>query len=129
MDAIKNLLVDHVGDIEGRSNEMAILPYKMYEIIETYLEDIVDLNWASETGMLSILGGIMINCDGARTDMFLPLKFEVRSKKNGKKDLTEECFGFKPYKSTTSEQGHRKFKSTDNSQKYNSAKRKSEYSG
>jgi len=80
MDAIKNLLQDHVDSIEGRENEMAILPYKMYEIIDAYLNDIIDLNWASQTGKLSILGGIMLNCDGSRTDMFLPMKFEIRSK-------------------------------------------------
>ena len=34
MDSIKNMLVDHVDSIKGRENEMAVLPYKMFEIIE-----------------------------------------------------------------------------------------------
>jgi len=57
----------------------------------------IDLNWASDTGKLALIGGIMINCDGNRTDMFLPLKFEVRSK-TGTVDLTKECLGFESYK-------------------------------
>jgi hypothetical protein len=57
----------------------------MYEIIDKFFEEIHDMNWASETGKLSILGGIMINCDEKNTDRFLPLKFDVFHK-NGERD-------------------------------------------
>jgi hypothetical protein len=30
---------------------------------------------------LALIGGIMINCDGEGTDMFLPMDFEIRSNK------------------------------------------------
>lgn len=97
MDCIKHLLAEQVESIRGHENEMAFLPYKMYDIIEQYLEEMVDLNWASNSGKLALIGGIMINCDGNRTDMFLPLKFEVRSKNGGTVDLTKECLGFESY--------------------------------
>ena len=35
----------------------------------------------------------MINCDGDKTDKFLPLKFELRHG-NDNKDIFEETFGF-----------------------------------
>ena len=36
----------------------------------------------------------MINCEGNKTDMFLPLKFEVRQKpKTEKTDLFKNAFG------------------------------------
>ena len=41
---------------------------------------------------LALIGGIMINCVGEKTDMFLPLQFEIRSK-NGSKNVYEEVFG------------------------------------
>ena len=87
MDCIKNLLKDHVDQIKSSENEMAILSYKMYDIIKQYLDDIVNLNFAGSKGKLALVGGIMINCDGMRSDRFLPLSFEVRS--NSKRiDLT-----------------------------------------
>lgn len=42
---------------------------------------------------LALIGGIMINCVGDTTDMFLPLKFEIRNKDGESKDLFEEAFG------------------------------------
>jgi hypothetical protein len=50
----------------------------MYDIILQYIEDIIHLNWQTENSKLALIGGIMINCEGNKTDMFLPLKFEVR---------------------------------------------------
>ena len=79
MQCIKHVLVDHVDSIRGQENEMAILAYKMYEIIEKYLNDIVDLKFCGPDSKLALVGGIMINCDGVKSDCFLPLKFEVRS--------------------------------------------------
>lgn len=38
----------------------------------------MNTKWMTEKSQLAILGGIMINCDGNKTDRFLPLKFEVR---------------------------------------------------
>jgi len=40
-----------------------------------------------------MMGGIMINCDGEKTDKFLPLKFEIRTKKSNR-DVFEKTFGF-----------------------------------
>jgi len=37
---------------------MAILSYKMYDIIKSYLEDIVDLKFAGSKGKLALIGGI-----------------------------------------------------------------------
>ena len=48
----------------------------------------------TDTSKLAILGGIMINCDGTKTDRFLPLKFELRTLKT-KTDMFEETFGHK----------------------------------
>lgn len=42
---------------------------------------------------LALIGGIMINCVGDKTDRFLPLKFEIRNKNGESKDLFEEAFG------------------------------------
>ena len=40
---------------------------------------------------LILLGGITLNCEGS--DMFVPLKFEIRTKDGlGNADLLEECF-------------------------------------
>jgi hypothetical protein len=43
---------------------MSTLAYKMYEIIDTFLEEIIDMKWANPKGKLALFGGIMINCDG-----------------------------------------------------------------
>jgi hypothetical protein len=59
----------------------------MYDIILKYIEDIINLNWQTENSKLALIGGIMINCEGNKTDMFLPLKFEVRQKNKGNKDI------------------------------------------
>jgi len=40
-----------------------------------------------------LLGGIMINCDGEKTDKFLPLKFEIRQGVDNR-DVFEDTFGF-----------------------------------
>jgi hypothetical protein len=40
-----------------------------------------------------LLGGIMINCDGDKTDKFLPLKFEIRQGVDNR-DVFEDTFGF-----------------------------------
>ena len=42
----------------------------------------------------------MINCDGNKTDKFLPLKFEMITKKE-KKDCFKEVFGFESYRKET----------------------------
>lgn len=58
---------------------MAALSYKMYDILYAFLNNIVNLNWQGPNSKLAIIGGIMINCEGDKTDMFLPLMFETRS--------------------------------------------------
>ena len=71
---------------------MVALAYKMYELQLKYLEDILHMNWCGENSKLAILGGIMINCDGDGTDMFVPLKFEIRTTTD-KKDIFKQAFG------------------------------------
>ena len=66
--------------------------YKMYEIMEKFVEDIIHLDWMSKKSQLAIIGGIMINADHNSTDKFLPLKFEFRTKTKTE-DLFEPVFG------------------------------------
>ena len=40
------------------------------------LEIITD-DWMTEKSQLAVLGGIIINCEGVGTDMFLPLSFKI----------------------------------------------------
>ena len=79
MDCIKHLLAPHSQKIAMAENEQTALVYKMYDILEKYIEDIIHLKWMSPKSQLAIFGGIMINCDEEGTDRFLPLKFEVRT--------------------------------------------------
>jgi len=79
MDTIKHLLKPHTQGISESENEMAALSYKMYDILLEFLNRIVDLKWQGPNSKLAIVGGIMINCEGDKTDMFLPLMFETRS--------------------------------------------------
>jgi len=97
MNVIKHLVLEHVDDIKGQENEMAILAYKMYDIIESYLEEIINLGFCGPNSKLALIGGIMINCDGNKSDVFLPLKFEVKTP-NGSRDYTEECFGYRNHR-------------------------------
>ena len=97
MDCIKALVADRVDLIKGTKNEMASLAYQMFEIVDEFLSGIVDMKWAGPNGKLAILGGIMINCDGDRTDMFLPLKFNVTFKSGKTEDLFRTTFGTSPY--------------------------------
>ena len=95
MDCIKHLLEPHAADIMKSDNEQVALVYKMYEILEHFLESILHMNWMSGNGKLAIIGGIMVNCDGEGTDRFLPLKFEIRTKERTV-DCFEEAFGKMP---------------------------------
>ena len=78
MDTIKHLLRPHIDEIVNSENEQVALVFKMYDIIQQYIEDIVHLSWQTEHSKLALIGGIIINMEGVNTDMFLPLKFEVR---------------------------------------------------
>ena len=95
MDCIKHLLEPHVDELAASKNEQVALAYKMYEILEEFLESIIHTNWMSGRGSLAIVGGIMINCDGVGTDRFLPLKFELRTL-GRTVDLFEDAFGKRP---------------------------------
>ena len=65
----------------------------MFEIIEDYLEKIIDMDWClSNNSKLAVLGGIMLNCDEDGTDRFVPLKFELRTKTE-KTDIFVQTFG------------------------------------
>jgi hypothetical protein len=44
------------------------------------LNNILDLTKFRPNQKVAIIGGIMINCDGRGNDMFVPLKFEIRTR-------------------------------------------------
>jgi hypothetical protein len=73
MDTIKHLLKPFYKEISQSKNEMVTLVYRIYDLIYTYLEEIIDYKWMGPNSKLAIFGGIMINCEGDKTDMFLPL--------------------------------------------------------
>lgn len=79
MDCIKRLLAPHVDEIASSENEQAALAFKVYQLINEFLEGILNTNWMSKASKLAIVGGIMVNCDGHGTDLFCPIKFEVRT--------------------------------------------------
>ena len=87
MDCIKHLLAPYVKEIDGSENENAVLAFKMYEILSNFLDDITHVNYGGPNSKLALIGGIMINCDGDGNDMFLPIKFELRSKDGNKVDM------------------------------------------
>ena len=97
MDCIKHLVADRVKNIKGADNEMATLAFQMYEIISEFLDNIIDMKWGGQNSKIAIVGGIMINSDGARTDRFLPLKFELVHKSGARDDIFKGTFGFEPY--------------------------------
>lgn len=59
---------------------MAYLVYKMKDIIQEFLTQIIDYKWQGENSKLALIGGIMLNCEGDGTDMFLPLSFDIQTK-------------------------------------------------
>lgn len=81
MDTIKALLREHVEEISKAKNIQVGIVYKMYDVIKSYLDDIINFNWMGPDSKLALIGGIMINCDGEGTDMFLPLHFEIKTNK------------------------------------------------
>ena len=94
-----HLLKPHVEAIGKAENENVALAYKMYDIVKEFIEEVVDLEWQKNDKMkLAILGGIMINTEGNKTDMFLPLMFEIRTRYATKKsvDIFDEVFKQKP---------------------------------
>lgn len=67
----------------------------MFEIINEMLLKLVESNtkWMTPSSKLALIGGIMINCDGEGTDMFIPQTFEVRKHDGSKLDLFDQTFG------------------------------------
>ena len=45
MDCIKHLLMPHVDEISKSECEQAALVFKMYDILLSYLEDIIHNDW------------------------------------------------------------------------------------
>ena len=78
MDTIKHLLKPHVSDIIRADNEQVALVFKMYEIILEFLNDIVDIGTLKPHNKVALIGGIQINCEGNKTDVFYPMIFEIR---------------------------------------------------
>ena len=73
MDTIKHLLKPYYKEISQSKNEMVTIVYRIYDLIYTFLEEILNYDWMGPNSKLAICGGIMINCEGVKTDMFLPL--------------------------------------------------------
>ena len=92
MDCIKHLIVPHVDAIKSSDNEMATLAYKMFEIQQEFLEQILNSKWMGKNSKLTLIGGIQINMDGEFTGKFLPLTFEVRNKDGQSRDYYQEVF-------------------------------------
>ena len=58
------------------------------------MKNILNYTWMGPDSKLALIGGIMINCDGEGTDMFLPLDFELRSNKGETRtNVFEETYG------------------------------------
>ena len=94
METIKGLLRDHIGTIQMAKDINAGIVYKMYYILKEYLEKILSYNWMGPDSKLVLVGGIMINCDGEGTDMFLPMDFEIRSDKGEtRQNIFDETYG------------------------------------
>ena len=53
----------------------------MKDIIREMLDKIIDLKWQGENSKLALIGGVLINCAGDGTDMFLPLNFDIVTKR------------------------------------------------
>ena len=49
-----------------------------------------------------MVGGIMLNCDGEKTDKFVPLTFEIVTK-DKTRDCYKEVFGFESSRKYTKE--------------------------
>ena len=77
MDCIKQLLAPHLAEISTSENMNVSLVYKVFQLIQEFLEGIYNTNWMTSKSKLAIIGGIVINVEGS--DLFLPLKFEVRT--------------------------------------------------
>lgn len=93
MDCIKHMLAPHVASILEKDEKMTALAYKMYELQLEYLDNIIDLSKWGPSSKLAIVGGIMVNCDGKGNDMFVPLKFEIRTK-FGSTNIFKQGFGY-----------------------------------
>jgi len=89
-----HLLKPHYQDITKSKNQMVALTYRMYDLIQDYLLKIIDLNLFGPNNKLALCGGIMINCEGEKTDMFLPLHFDIRMK-DSQTNLFNQTFGTK----------------------------------
>jgi len=83
---------------------MANLAYETYHVVKAYMDDIVDTKWMSYSdkadaiyidSKVACLGGIMINMDGASSDLFIPLNFGYIAKDGTMVNLMEDTFGAK----------------------------------
>lgn len=74
------------------------LAHQMFDIVRTYLYEILSTEFASEYGdtihgRLILLGGIQINMPFPMSDYFLPLVFEVRRQNRPAVSIFDETFG------------------------------------
>ena len=71
---------------------MVRLVYEMYLIIQNFLENILTYSWMGSNSKLALIGGIMINCEGENSDLFMPLMFEICDASKQRKILFNDCF-------------------------------------
>ena len=74
---------------DGANKQMEELARETFNIVESVLTDIIgkEHKWMKGKGKLMLLGGIMLNLDGKKNDMFAPLTFTVMGKDGKKKDI------------------------------------------
>jgi len=76
---LKHLLKPHYKDISKSVNQFVALAYRFYDIIYDYLSNIINTTWMGPNSKLAFCGGIMLNVEAGKKDMFLPLHFDVRT--------------------------------------------------
>jgi len=81
MNEILAAIAPHAEEISKQTNPMASLAFEAYGFVDKYIHDIVNCDFGD--GNLILVGGIQINMPKPYADHFLPLKFEVRSKRRG----------------------------------------------
>jgi hypothetical protein len=83
---------------ENNNKEQTELAFQMYDIVKSFLEKIVTLDFHKDNGeningRLILLGGIQINMPYPMEDYFLPLLFEIRTNQKPTLFIFDETFG------------------------------------
>jgi len=79
MDWIKQQIAPHARRIRNQENPMAALAHRAYIVVEEEVEKVVSNDFGD--GYLALIGLIQINMPKPFFDHFMPVKFEVRNKR------------------------------------------------